>query len=87
MPRARVKVHTVRGSGFSTLAAAAFALLVGLVWLILIQARRRRKLLLPGPRPWPVVGNFPALAHRLPHRYLQKLAFKYGELMYLRLGM
>ena len=86
-PRARMEIdRVVRESGFSTVAAAVFALLVGLVWLNFVQARRRRKLLPPGPRPWPVVGNFPALAG-LPYRTLQKLAFKYGGLMYLRLGM
>ena len=89
LPGARIARDTVRESGWwsSSVGAAVFALLVGLVWLNFVEARRRRKLLPPGPRPWPIVGNFPALARALPYRYLQKLAFKYGELMYLRLGM
>jgi hypothetical protein len=87
LPRAAITIDTVRESGLSAVAAAVLAVLVGLVWLKFVQAQRRRKLLPPGPRPWPIVGNFPTLARRLPYRYLQKLAFKYGGLMYLRLGI
>jgi len=86
LPRAAITIDTVRESGLSAVAAAVCALLVGLVWLKFVQAQRRRKLLPPGPRPWPILGNFPALARGLPYRYLQQLAFKYGGLMYLRLG-
>ena len=89
LPWARIAIETVRESGgwWSSVGAAVIALLVGLVWLKLVEAERRRKLLPPGPRPWPIVGNFPALARRLPYRFLQTLAFKYGGLMYLRLGV
>jgi len=67
---------------FVALVAAAFASFL----LIYVYAEaRRRKHLPPGPWPWPIVGNFPALGD-LPHRSLQKLAAKYGGLMYLRLG-
>ena len=58
---------------------------VTFLWLKLIQFLQRRKQLPPGPKPWPVLGNLPALTG-LPYRSLQKLATKYGGLMYLRLG-
>jgi cytochrome P450 len=39
----------------------------------------------PGPRPWPVIGNF-NLIGALPHRSIHELSKKYGELMHLRFG-
>jgi hypothetical protein len=62
------------------------------VHLILQQEKKKRErrtsLLPPGPRPWPILGNFPSLvwADRLPHRSLCVLAAKFGGLMYLHLG-
>jgi cytochrome P450 len=52
---------------------------------IVIGLTVRSKKLPPGPAPWPVLGNIASLAG-LPHRSLEKLARKYGGLMYLRLG-
>jgi len=39
----------------------------------------------PGPFPWPVVGNLLTLG-KLPHRALYKLSKKYGDIMELKLG-
>ncbi|CAO2202098.1 unnamed protein product [Urochloa humidicola] len=39
----------------------------------------------PGPRPWPVIGNF-NLIGALPHRSIHDLSKKYGDLMHLRFG-
>jgi hypothetical protein len=48
---------------------------------------QRRKALLPGPWPWPIVGSLPVMLTPLPHRALQRLSNKHGGLMYLQLGM
>ncbi|CAO2163131.1 unnamed protein product [Urochloa humidicola] len=48
-------------------------------------SRRRVYNLPPGPRPWPVIGNF-NLIGSLPHRSIHELSKKYGELMHLRFG-
>lgn len=39
----------------------------------------------PGPKPWPIVGNFPHMGP-VPHHALAALALKHGPLMHLRLG-
>ncbi|OQU80592.1 hypothetical protein SORBI_3007G148900 [Sorghum bicolor] len=46
---------------------------------------RRVYRLPPGPRPWPIIGNF-NLIGALPHRSIHELSKKYGELMHLRFG-
>lgn len=69
--------------------AAVSALVVILVTESVLYVRvqaQRRKDLPPGPRPWPVLGNLPILAVAMPHLNLQKLAFEFGPLVYLRLG-
>ena len=54
--------------------------------LYVAVAYQRHKALLPGPWPWPIIGNLGLLYTPLPHRTLQKLSDKYGGLMYLQLG-
>ncbi|KAJ7522359.1 hypothetical protein O6H91_18G048300 [Diphasiastrum complanatum] len=49
------------------------------------QWRSLRKLLPPGPRCIPVLGNMHQVG-RLPHQSFHGLSKKYGPLMYLRLG-
>ncbi|KAK7292173.1 hypothetical protein RIF29_07926 [Crotalaria pallida] len=39
----------------------------------------------PGPRPWPILGNFPHMGPT-PHHSLAALAREHGPLMHLRLG-
>lgn len=65
---------------------AVLTVAVVVAWRILAQIKRPKKRLPNGPRPWPIVGNFPSLAGDLPHRALRNLAAKYGGLMFLRLG-
>jgi hypothetical protein len=69
--------------------AAVSLLVVILLTELLLYARvqaQQRKTLPPGPRPWPIVGNLPALAGGMLHLNLQQLATKFGPLIYLRLG-
>ena len=70
--------------------AAVSVLVVILVREVVLYARvqaQRRKDLPPGPRPWPLIGNLPALKVAMPHLSLQHLAAEFGPLMYLRLGI
>lgn len=54
--------------------------------LILSNHLRRRKLKLPpGPKPWPIIGNFNFIGS-LPHRSLHELSKKYGPIMMLKFG-
>ncbi|KAM3196595.1 hypothetical protein ACQJBY_072345 [Aegilops geniculata] len=39
----------------------------------------------PGPKPWPIIGNFDLIG-ALPHRSIHELSKKYGPLMHLRFG-
>ncbi|CAO2163132.1 unnamed protein product [Urochloa humidicola] len=49
------------------------------------NSRRSIYNLPPGPRPWPVIGNF-NLIGALPHRSIHELSNKYGDLVHLRFG-
>ncbi|KAF7850598.1 hypothetical protein BT93_L5202 [Corymbia citriodora subsp. variegata] len=64
-----------------TFALLAHLLLRSLLW----KTQSVKKKLPPGPRGFPILGNLPLLGKN-PHRDLQKLARKYGPIMYLRLG-
>lgn len=70
-----------------TWAAYAAAWLVSIALVVLSHhLRRRRKLNLPpGPKPWPIIGNF-NLIGSLPHRSLHELTKTYGPLMMLKFG-
>ncbi|EEF46438.1 flavonoid 3-hydroxylase, putative [Ricinus communis] len=39
----------------------------------------------PGPKPWPIIGNFNLIGH-LPHQSLHKLSQKFGPIMQLKFG-
>ncbi|PWA37112.1 cytochrome P450 [Artemisia annua] len=39
----------------------------------------------PGPKPWPIIGNF-NLIGSLPHHSIHDLAQKYGQIMHLKFG-
>ncbi|XP_021716065.1 cytochrome P450 71A1-like [Chenopodium quinoa] len=69
-----------------TWAAYAVAWLVILAIVLLTNHITRQKLNLPpGPKPWPVIGNF-NLIGPLPHCSLHELSKKYGDIMMLQFG-
>ncbi|CAL5195760.1 unnamed protein product [Lathyrus oleraceus] len=49
------------------------------------RLRRRQYNLPPGPKPWPIIGNF-NLIGTLPHQSLHGLTQKYGPIMHLWFG-
>ncbi|CAL5064204.1 unnamed protein product [Urochloa decumbens] len=68
--------------------ASVFAVaLATVLFLCAVSARRRRRPLssLPGPKPWPVIGNFNLLG-TLPHRSLDALSKRHGPLMRVQFG-
>nr|CAA65580.1 cytochrome P450 [Nicotiana tabacum] len=69
-----------------TWTAYAAACLATLSLFLLSKFLRQRKLNLPpGPKPWPIVGNFNLIAP-LAHRSVHELSLKYGPIMQLRFG-
>ncbi|XP_021864016.2 trimethyltridecatetraene synthase-like [Spinacia oleracea] len=70
-----------------TWAAYAVALLaaITLVQLTNHLLLRRKLNLPPGPKPWPIIGNF-NLIGPLPHHSIDKLSKKYGPIMMLKYG-
>ncbi|GLJ49358.1 hypothetical protein SUGI_1044100 [Cryptomeria japonica] len=62
-------------------------LIVIFLWWVLKRGKKNAKRLAlpPGPFAWPAIGNLHQLGD-LPHRSLEKLSKKYGELMFMRLG-
>ena len=71
--------------GHVALAFVAAAVVAGLLYSLTTSRRKINGRLPPGPAPLPILGNLTALSG-LPHRSLEKLARKYGGLVYLRLG-
>ncbi|CAG7819352.1 unnamed protein product, partial [Allacma fusca] len=59
------------------------------VLVLFLFLRPRRSKLPPGPYQWPLVGNLFQVARadpKYPHNAFMKLAEKYGEIMFLRMG-
>jgi hypothetical protein len=71
--------------GHVVLALVAAAVVAGLLYSLTSRRKQINGDLPPGPAPLPILGNLTALSG-LPHRSLEKLARKYGGLVYLRLG-
>ncbi|GMN52983.1 hypothetical protein TIFTF001_022126 [Ficus carica] len=73
------------------LATFCALLLVSLASLTLLQKvlipkkAHPQKPFLPGPKPWPIIGNLNLIGN-LPHQSLHKLSQKYGPLMQLKFG-
>lgn len=63
------------------IAIATLALLLLSRWFLL----RPKLNLLPGPKPWPLIGNL-NLMGPLPHQSIHQLSKKYGPIMQLRFG-
>ncbi|XP_067277957.1 cytochrome P450 1B1 [Pseudorasbora parva] len=61
------------------------ALLSLLVCLMLMIWRRPARWQLPGPFPWPVIGNAAQLG-TCPHVYFTRMAQKYGNVFQIKLG-
>ncbi|PQQ08765.1 cytochrome P450 CYP736A12-like [Prunus yedoensis var. nudiflora] len=50
-------------------------------------ARNKKKRLPPGPRGFPIFGSLHLLSGEFPNKDLHRLARKYGDIMYMRLGL
>ncbi|CAN0390272.1 unnamed protein product [Lampetra fluviatilis] len=74
--------------GPSTLpiAATTLLLLVAVAFWWAHGADRRRGLLPPGPRAWPLVGNLLRINHRAPYDDYVKLSREYGPVFTVYLG-
>lgn len=67
------------------LLAVAFLATLAFFLRILTPTQKPPLVLLPGPKPWPVIGNFHLLGP-IPHISLHKLSQKYGPIMQLKFG-
>ncbi|EEF33756.1 iridoid oxidase [Ricinus communis] len=73
---------------YSNYSLAWFTLLFSVTIVVLLKKRRPRhdaKQRPPGPPAWPIIGNIFDLGAN-PHQNLYKLGFKYGPVLWLRLG-
>jgi hypothetical protein len=77
-------IQSASAEGSAVVFTCTLLLLIILSYLYALSLKRRVRP--PGPRPWPIVGNFPSMSGDTPHRSLHKLATEYGGLMYLRFG-
>ncbi|XP_021721009.1 cytochrome P450 750A1-like [Chenopodium quinoa] len=69
-----------------SLAANVLAWLAAIAIVLLTNHLCRRKLSLPpGPKPWPIIGNF-NLIGSLPHHSIHELSKKYEPIMMLHYG-
>ncbi|XP_051133512.1 trimethyltridecatetraene synthase-like [Andrographis paniculata] len=69
--------------GFLPLLLAFIAYMAALAFFFLKKNPKHN--LPPGPKPWPLIGNLNLLGS-LPHKSLDFLSKKYGEIMLLRFG-
>ncbi|XP_065855058.1 iridoid oxidase-like [Euphorbia lathyris] len=60
-------------------------LLILITFFLVLKKRKSSKQHPPGPQGWPVIGNILDLGSN-PHQSLYKLRFKYGDILWLRLG-
>ncbi|KAL2632661.1 hypothetical protein R1flu_004140 [Riccia fluitans] len=79
-PRLKVKENWFRGVVIALVLVWTFQL------ISVIYRRRNRLKLPPGPPRWPVLGNLLSLG-KMAHHDMANLSRKYGELMYLKLGV
>ncbi|XP_056327030.1 cytochrome P450 1B1 [Danio aesculapii] len=59
------------------------SVLLSLLVCLMLMFRRRQ--LVPGPFPWPVIGNATQLGNS-PHLYFSRMAQKYGDVFQIKLG-
>ncbi|XP_065856775.1 iridoid oxidase-like [Euphorbia lathyris] len=64
---------------------ASSTVLFSITLFLVLKRRQSSKQPPPGPPAWPLIGNIFDLG-RNPHQSLYKLRFKYGDLLWLRLG-
>lgn len=65
--------------------ATVTVLLLALVLRTKISNRKRYRLP-PGPRGWPIIGNFASVTGSKPHESLYELSKQYGPIMLMHLG-
>ncbi|PQQ14123.1 cytochrome P450 CYP736A12 [Prunus yedoensis var. nudiflora] len=60
--------------------------LLALVYILQAWWKNKKKMLPPGPRGFPIFGSLHLLG-KFPDKDLHRLAQKYGDIMYMRLGL
>ncbi|ONI13663.1 hypothetical protein PRUPE_4G235800 [Prunus persica] len=61
--------------------------LLALVHILQAWCKNKKKTLPPGPRGFPIFGSLHLLSGEFPNKDLHRLAQKYGDIMYMRLGL